>query len=337
MAGNLFGKLYRLSSFGESHGAAVGGVIDGCPAGIALSVEGIQQELNRRRPGQSDVSTPRYEADEVEILSGLFEGRTTGMPIAFIVWNKNQNSKDYTDLKELYRPVSYTQHIARVVGGAVAKQILAGYGIGIYAYTSQVGGICLPCSYREIDIEKRETNIVRCPDEETAKRMIGLIREVKEAGDSVGGVVSCLIRGVMPGLGEPVFDRFQARLAQAVMSINATKGFEYGTGFSAAGMRGSEHNDPFVIRDGQVRTETNRSGGIQGGVTNGEDIYFRVAFKPVATIMREQETVNRRGEEITFEAQGRHDPCVVPRAVPVVEAMAAMVVLDMLLESRTVR
>ena len=192
-------------------------------------------------------------------------------------------------------------------------------------------------SYREIDIEKRETNIVRCPDEETAKRMIGLIREVKEAGDSVGGVVSCLIRGVMPGLGEPVFDRFQARLAQAVMSINATKGFEYGTGFSAAGMRGSEHNDPFVIRDGQVRTETNRSGGIQGGVTNGEDIYFRVAFKPVATIMREQETVNRRGEEITFEAQGRHDPCVVPRAVPVVEAMAAMVVLDMLLESRTVR
>ena len=219
----------------------------------------------------------------------------------------------------------------------MAKQILAGYGIGIYAYTSQVGGICLPYSYREIDTEKRETNIVRCPDEETAERMIGLIREVKEAGDSVGGVVSCLIRGVMPGLGEPVFDRFQARLAQAVMSINATKGFEYGTGFSAAGMRGSEHNDPFVIRDGQVRTETNRSGGIQGGVTNGEDIYFRVAFKPVATIMREQETVNRRGEEITFEAQGRHDPCVVPRAVPVVEAMAAMVVLDMLLESRAVR
>lgn len=358
MAGNLFGKLYRLSSFGESHGAAVGGVIDGCPAGIALSVEGIQQELNRRRPGQSDVSTPRYEADEVEILSGLFEGRTTGMPIAFIVWNKNQNSKDYTDLKELYRPShadyswqqkygirdyrgggrsSAREHIARVVGGAVAKQILAGYGIGIYAYTSQVGGICLPYSYREIDTEKRETNIVRCPDEETAERMIGLIREVKEPGDSVGGVVSCLIRGVMPGLGEPVFDRFQARLAQAVMSINATKGFEYGTGFSAAGMRGSEHNDPFVIRDGQVRTETNRSGGIQGGVTNGEDIYFRVAFKPVATIMREQETVNRRGEEITFEAQGRHDPCVVPRAVPVVEAMAAMVVLDMLLESRAVR
>ena len=232
MAGNLFGKLYRLSSFGESHGAAVGGVIDGCPAGIALSVEGIQQELNRRRPGQSDVSTPRYEADEVEILSGLFEGRTTGMPIAFIVWNKNQNSKDYTDLKELYRPShadyswqqkygirdyrgggrsSAREHIARVVGGAVAKQILAGYGIGIYAYTSQVGGICLPCSYREIDIEKRETNIVRCPDEETVKRMIGLIREVKEAGDSVGGVVSCLIRGVMPGLGEPVIDRFQAR------------------------------------------------------------------------------------------------------------------------------
>ena len=345
-------------SFGESHGSAVGGVIDGCPAGIALSADFIQGELNRRRPGQSEVSTPRKEEDTVEILSGIFEGKSTGMPIGFLVRNQNQNSKDYNHLKDLYRPShadyswqqkygirdyrgggrsSAREHIARVVGGAVAKQILAGYGIGIYAYTSQVGGICLPYSYREIDTEKRETNIVRCPDEETAERMIGLIREVKEAGDSVGGVVSCLIRGVMPGLGEPVFDRFQARLAQAVMSINATKGFEYGTGFSAAGMRGSEHNDPFVIRDGQVRTETNRSGGIQGGVTNGEDIYFRVAFKPVATIMREQETVNRRGEEITFEAQGRHDPCVVPRAVPVVEAMAAMVVLDMLLESRAVR
>lgn len=358
MAGNIFGKLYRLSSFGESHGAAVGGVIDGCPAGIMLSEEGIQQELDRRRPGQSDVSTPRYEEDKVEILSGIFEGRTTGMPIAFVVWNKNQNSKDYTDLKELYRPShadyswqqkygirdyrgggrsSAREHIARVVGGAIAKQILAGYGIGVHAYTSQVGKICLPYSYREIDTEKIETNIVRCPDGETAERIIGLIREIKEAGDSVGGVVSCVIRGVMPGLGEPVFDRFQSRLAQAVMSINATKGFEYGTGFSAAAMRGSEHNDPFVIRNGQVRTGTNRSGGIQGGVTNGEDIYFRVAFKPVATIMREQETVNRQGEEITFEAHGRHDPCVVPRAVPVVEAMAAMVVLDMLLESKTVK
>lgn len=358
MAGNLFGKLYRLSSFGESHGAAVGGVIDGCPAGVGLSVSDIQRELNRRRPGQSDVSTPRFEEDKVEIFSGIFDGKTTGMPIGFAVWNQNQNSKDYNNLKELYRPShadyswqqkygirdyrgggrsSAREHIARVVGGAVAKQVLAGYGISVYAYTSQVGGVCLPYAYREIDTGKIETNIVRCPDEQTAEQMIRLIREVKDAGDSVGGVVSCMIRGVMPGLGEPVFDRFQARLAQAVMSINATKGFEYGTGFAAAGMRGSEHNDPFVMRGGQVRTETNRSGGIQGGVTNGEDIYFRVAFKPVATIMREQETVNRQGKEVTFEAHGRHDPCVVPRAVPVVEAMAAMVVLDMLLEAKTVR
>lgn len=341
-------------SFGESHGVAVGGVVEGCPAGVELSVEAIQRELNRRRPGQSDVSTPRSEEDEVEILSGIFEGVATGMPIGFLVRNRNQNSKDYNHLKELYRPshADYTwekkyglrdyrgggrssarEHIARVVAGAIAKQVLAHYGITIQAYTSQVGHVVLPWSYQEIELSHTEDNIVRCPDAGTAEKMIALIRELKEQGDSVGGVVSCVIKGLPVGLGEPVFDRFQARLAHAMLSINAVKGFEYGTGFAAAGMRGSEHNDPFVMKEGKIRTETNRSGGIQGGVTNGEDVYFRVAFKPVATITKRQDTVNREGEEVEFEAHGRHDPCVIPRAVPVVEAMAAIVVLDMLLEA----
>lgn len=354
MAGNIFGKIYRLSSFGESHGAAVGGMIDGCPSGIALSVDMIQAELNRRRPGQSDIATPRDEADRVEILSGVFEGKTTGMPIGFLVRNENQNSKDYAHLKELYRPshADYTwqqkygirdyrgggrssarEHIARVVGGAVAKQILAAYGITVNACTSQIGSVVLPGIYTDWDLTMTESNIVRCPDAVAAGKMIALIREVRDAGDSVGGVVTAVIRGMMPGIGEPVFDRFQARLAQAVMSINAVKGFEYGAGFAAAGMRGSEHNDPFVIKEGKVYTATNYSGGVQGGVTNGEDVYFRVAFKPVATIMQQQSTVNRAGEEIGFQAHGRHDPCVVPRAVPVVEAMTAMVVADMVLES----
>lgn len=342
-------------SFGESHGIAVGGVIDGCPAGVELSVEYIQGELNRRRPGQSDVSTSRKEEDEVEVLSGIFDGKSTGMPIGFMVRNRNQNSKDYTHLKDLYRPshADYTwerkyglrdyrgggrssarEHIARVVAGAVAKQVLATYGIRIQAYTSQVGTVCTDRSYRELDLEHTEDNIVRCPDAEAAERMIALIREVRDEGDSVGGIVSCVIRGLPAGLGEPVFDRFQARLAQAMMSINAVKGFEYGSGFAAAAMRGSEHNDSFVIRDGEVHTATNRSGGIQGGVTNGEDVYFRVAFKPVATISKRQETVTREGEAVELEAHGRHDPCVVPRAVPVVEAMAAIVALDLLLEAR---
>ena len=356
MAGNTIGKFFRLMSFGESHGVAVGGVIDGCPAGVELSEEYIQGELNRRKPGQSDVSTPRQEGDEVEILSGIFEGKSTGMPIGFMVRNRNQNSKDYAHLKDLYRPshADYTwekkygirdyrgggrssarEHIARVVAGAVAKQVLAVYGISIQAYTSQVGPVVMPWSYQEVELERAEENIVRCPDMETAEKMIALIREVRDQGDSIGGIVSCVIQGMPAGLGEPVFDRFQARLAQAMMSINAAKGFEYGSGFAAAAMRGSEHNDPFVMKEGQVRTETNRSGGIQGGVTNGEDVYFRVAFKPVAPIMKRQDTVSREGEEIELEAHGRHDPCVIPRAVPVVEAMAAIVVLDMLLEAQS--
>lgn len=355
MAGNIIGKFFTLTSFGESHGVAVGGVIDGCPAGVSLTAEFIQQELNRRRPGQSEVSTPRKEDDVVEILSGIFEGKSTGMPIGFMVRNQNQNSSDYDHLKNLYRPshADYTwqqkygirdyrgggrssarEHIARVVGGAVAKQVLSTYGIRVRAYTSQVGNVVLPYTYDEIELDRVENTIVRCPEAETAEKMIALIREVRDAGDSVGGVVSCVVQGMPAGLGEPVFDRFQARLAQAILSINATKGFEYGMGFAAAGMRGSEHNDPFVMKEGKVRTETNFSGGIQGGVTNGEDVYFRVAFKPVSTIMLQQDTVDCSGEEIQFEAHGRHDPCVVPRAVPVVEAMAAIVVLDMLLEAK---
>lgn len=347
-----------MSSFGESHGLAVGGMIDGCPAGIPLTEEMIQRELDRRRPGQSDVSTPRKEADRVELLSGVFEGKTTGMPIGFLVWNTDQQSKDYSDLKDLYRPShadftwqqkygirdyrgggrsSAREHIARVVGGAVAGQVLAEYGVRVRAYTSQVGDIILPGSYLDVDLEQTEKNTVRCPDAAIAERMIELIRQVRDEGDSVGGCVSGVITGLMPGLGEPVFDRFQARLAQAVMSINAVKGFEYGTGFAAANMRGSQHNDSFVMKDSAVHTVTNRSGGVQGGVTNGEDVYFRVAFKPVATIMKEQSTVSKEGEEIRFQAHGRHDPCVVPRAVPVVEAMSAMVVLDMLLESGKVK
>ncbi len=342
-------------SFGESHGKAIGGVIDGCPAGVDLSVDFIQRELNRRRPGQSEVATPRREMDEVEILSGLFEGKSTGMPIAFLVRNQNQNSKDYTHLRELYRPshADYTwekkygirdyrgggrssarEHIARVVAGAVAKQVLAGYGIRIRAYASQVGNVVLTRPYSELELERVEENMVRCPDPETAEKMIALIRQMREEGDSIGGIVSCLIEGVPVGLGEPVFDRFQARLAHAMLSINAAKGFEYGSGFAAASMRGSEHNDPFVVRKGEIHTATNYSGGVQGGITNGEDIYFRVAFKPVATIMKRQKTVNRAGEVVELEAHGRHDPCVIPRAVPVVEAMAAMVVLDLLLEAR---
>ena len=353
MAGNTIGKFFRLMSFGESHGVAVGGIIDGCPAGVGVSIEFIQGELNRRRPGQSEVSTSRSEEDRVEILSGVVEGKSTGMPIGFVVYNRNQNSKDYDHLKNLYRPshADYTwekkygirdyrgggrssarEHIARVVAGAVARQVLSGYGITIRAYTSQVGSIVMPWSYQEVELGRTEDNIVRCPDAETAEKMIALIREIREQGDSIGGVVSCVIEGLPVGLGAPVFDRFQARLAQAMMSINAAKGFEYGMGFAAAAMRGSEHNDPFVMKEGKVRTATNYSGGIQGGVTNGEDVYFRVAFKPVATITKQQDTVNQKGEEMKLEAHGRHDPCVVPRAVPVVEAMAAIVVLDMLLE-----
>ena len=351
---NTIGKLYTLTSFGESHGEALGGVIDGCPAGVPLSLEKIQCELDRRKPGQSSVTTSRKEEDRVEVLSGIFEGMTTGAPIGFIIRNRDQRSQDYEEVKDLFRPshADYTvqkkygirdyrgggrssarEHVVRVVGGAIARQILEKLGISIYGYTSQVGSVVLNKPYYELNFEKIESNIVRCPDSEVAKEMEELIRKVREEQDSVGGVVECVIRGVPVGVGEPVFDRFQARLGYYMMGINAAKGFEYGEGFRAAGMRGSVHNDAFGVVGGQIKALTNHAGGILGGITSGEDIYFRVAFKPVATIGQEQRTVNCFGKEVIFTAHGRHDPCVVPRAVPVVEAMAAMLVLDMMLEA----
>lgn len=352
---NTIGKLYTLTSFGESHGEGLGGVIDGCPAGIVLSVEEIQHQLDRRRPGQSELTTTRKEDDRVEFLSGIFEGRTTGMPIGFVVRNGDQRSRDYDELKNLFRPShadftwekkyglrdyrgggrsSAREHVSRVVAGAIARQVLAPLGISFRAYTSQVGTVKLEKHYTELDLECVDRNAVRCPDENVARDMEALIRELRAAEDSVGGVVNCVIRGVPVGVGEPVFDRFQARLGYYMMGINAAKGFEYGEGFHAAEMRGSEHNDAFGLVNGQVRPLTNHAGGVLGGVTSGEDIYFRVAFKPVATIGQEQRTADRLGREISFTAHGRHDPCVVPRAVPVVEAMAAMLVLDMMLESK---
>lgn len=349
---NSFGTLFRLTSFGESHGPAIGGVIDGCPAGIPLDMAFIQQELNRRRPGQSSLTTPRKEADEVEFLSGVFEGVTTGTPIAFVVWNRNQHSADYDEIRRLYRPshADYTyqqkyglrdprgggrssarETIARCVAGALAKLALRPYGIEITAYTSEVGAIRLERDYRLYDLSLTESNPVRCPDADKAEQMAALITEVKAKGDTVGGVITCIAKGVPVGLGEPVFGKLHAALAQAMMSINAAKGFEYGDGFDAGLYLGSEHNDAFSLREGKVRTKSNYSGGIQGGISNGEDIYFRVAFKSVATILMEQETVTLDGEATTITAEGRHDPCVLPRAVPIVEAMAAMTLFDFLL------
>lgn len=345
---NTFGNIYRLTSFGESHGIAVGGVIDGCPAGVEIDMEFIQNELNRRRPGQSKITTPRKEADEVQFLSGIFEGKTTGTPIGFAIWNNNQHSSDYDNLKDLYRPshADYTYHqkygirdhrgggrssaretIARVVAGAIAKLILKQLGIHIIAYTSQVGQIKLEKGYNEYDLSLIESTPVRCPDMEKAEEMIALINEVRSKGDTIGGVVSCVIKGTPVGLGEPVFGKLHAALGSAMLSINAVKGFEYGDGFDVA-HRGSEMNDVFYNDNGRISTRTNHSGGIQGGISNGQDIYFKVAFKPVATILMEQNTVDIYGHETKLKARGRHDACVLPRAVPIVEAMAAMTILD---------
>ena len=355
---NTIGRHYRLTSFGESHGAALGGVVDGCPAGEELSLEGIQKELDRRRPGQSAWGSTRQEADRVELLSGLLEGKTTGMPIGFVVRNGDCRPEDYEALREVYRPshadyawemkygvrdwrgggrASAREHVARVVAGAIAKQVLGRRGIRVVGYVSQVGEVALPERIVPETVEEVDRQAVRCPDVETAGRMEKVLEEARRAGDSVGGVVSCRILGLPVGLGEPVFDRFQACLAYAMMGINGAKGFEYGMGFRAVGMRGSEHNDAFVLRNGKVAVATNRSGGIQGGVTIGEEAYFRVAFKPVASIARRQKTVNRKGEEVELEVKGRHDVCVAPRAVPVVEAMAAMTTLDLLLAARMSR
>ena len=354
MAGNSFGTIFRLTTFGESHGEAMGGVIDGCPSGLEIDFNFIQHELDRRKPGQSNIVSQRKESDEVKFLSGIFEGKTTGTPIGFIIKNENQKEGDYDHVSDLFRPshADYTyekkygnrdyrgggrasarETVCRVVGGAIAKLILKKSGIEIFAYTSRVGDIALEKKYSELDLTKTDTNSVRCPDAAVAEKMIQKIEEVRKDGDTIGGVITCVAQHVPAGLGEPVFDKLHAELGKAMLSINAVKGFEIGSGFEGVKMTGSMHNDEFYAEHGflshlrgtgsEVRTRTNYSGGIQGGISNGEDIYFRVAFKPVSTIMKKQMTVNSKGEEVEFIGKGRHDPCVLTRAVPVVEAMTA--------------
>ncbi|MBA9074964.1 chorismate synthase [Flavobacterium gossypii] len=344
MAGNSFGNLFRVTTFGESHGEALGGIIDGCPPGITLDFEAIQFEMSRRKPGQSAIVTQRKEDDEVQFLSGIFEGKTTGTPIGFIIPNTNQKSDDYSHIKDNYRP-SHADYVyekkygirdyrgggrssaretaSRVVAGAIAKQVIP--DIKINAFVSSVGDIFIDKPYQALDFSKTETNPVRCPDEATAKKMEDYIREIRKEGDTVGGTVTCVIQNVPIGLGEPVFDKLHAELGKAMLSINAVKGFEYGSGFCGAKMKGSEHND---LYNSDGTTQSNLSGGIQGGISNGMDIYFRVAFKPVATIMQKQEMLDAQGNIVEMQGKGRHDPCVVPRAVPIVEAMAALVIAD---------
>jgi len=354
MAGNSFGNIFKITSFGESHGIAIGVVIDGCPAGLEIDRAFIQHQLDRRRPGQSSLTTQRNEDDQVQILSGVFEGKSTGAPIALLINNKDQKSQDYDRFKDVYRPshadFTYDQKYGfrdyrgggrssaretatRVAAGAIALQLLQLQHVKIDAFVSQVGSVMLNKPYQELDFNAIDSNLVRCPDSETATQMISLIEQVRSEGDSVGGVITCVIQNCPIGLGEPVFDKLHADLGKAMLSINAVKGFEIGSGFAAAGMRGSEHNDEFQKEGGQIVTKTNNSGGIQGGISNGQDIYFRVAFKPVATIASGQNTVDKSGKETTLEGKGRHDPCVVPRAVPIVEAMAALVLADHLLRS----
>jgi chorismate synthase len=347
---NTFGKLFTLTTFGESHGKAIGCVIDGCPSNIKLNLDFIQQELNRRKPGQSSITTQRKEDDTFEIVSGIFEGKTTGAPLTFLVENKDFKSNDYEHLKNVYRPshADYTyekkygirdyrgsgrasarETLARVIGGAVAKTILKEKQISFHAYVSRIGGIEIPDEGFPVDVNQSESNLVRCPDSETAKKMISLIEEIKGVGDSVGGVISCIVKGVPIGIGEPVYNKLHAILGTAMLSINAVKGFEIGSGFGGSAMRGSVHNDAFRSEpNGNVIRLTNNSGGVEGGISTGEEIFFNVAFKPPSTIAKEQQSVTKAGENISLSAHGRHDPCVVPRAVPIVEAMAAMVILD---------
>ena len=352
---NTYGNIFTLTSFGESHGEAVGGVVDGMPAGIDIDLDFIQSELDRRRPGQSAITTSRKEADKVELLSGVFEGKSTGCPIGFIVRNTNQHSQDYENMRNVFRPshadYTYTTKygvrdhrgggrssaritISRCVAGALAKLALRQIGVSVTAYTSQVGDISIDPDYRHHDFSKIETTAVRCPDLEAAAKMEKLIAEMKGKGDTIGGIITCVIKGCPVGLGEPEFGKLHAALGSAMLGINAVKGFEYGAGFACVNRRGSELNDVFT--EG-FHTATNNSGGIQGGISNGEDIYFRVAFKPVATLLMEQQTVDKDGNPTTLTARGRHDPCVLPRAVPIVEAMAAMTILDYYLLSKTVR
>lgn len=356
MSGNTFGHIFKLTSFGESHGVAIGGVIDGCPANIHLNFDKIQHELDRRKPGQSSIVTQRKESDTVKFLSGVFEGKTTGTSIGFIIENENQKSKDYSHIEDKFRPShadftyqekygirdykgggrsSARETACRVVAGAIAKQILAQIGVAINAYTNSVGDISLNKNYKDLDFSIIESNDVRCPNEEIANQMIDLIKSIRKEGDTIGGTVSCVIKNTPIGLGNPVFDKLHAEIGKAMLSINAVKGFEYGSGFSGTEMKGSEHNDIMENIGGKSAFQTNYAGGIQGGISNGEDIYFNVAFKPVATIMQPQNTINKGGENVSIEGKGRHDPCVVPRAIPIVEAMAALVILDHYLIQKT--
>lgn len=351
MSGNIYGTLFRLATYGESHGSAIGGVIDGCPAGIKLDLDAIQNDLNRRKPGQSSIVTQRKEPDEVSFYSGIFKGKTTGTPIGFAIHNTNQKSDDYSHIKDSYRP-SHADYVydekygirdyrgggrssaretaSRVVAGAIAKQFLS--PMDIQAYVSGVGKLSLDTNPSEIDFSSVEQNPVRCPDPKMANEMERYIKQIRKEGDTVGGVITCVIKNVPVGLGEPVFDKLHAELSKAMLSINAVKGFEYGSGFKGTKMKGSEHNDLF---NSDGTTQTNRSGGIQGGISNGMDIYFNVAFKPVATIMQNQQTINSQGAKVEMQGKGRHDPCVVPRAVPIVEAMSALVLADFMLLKRT--
>ena len=350
MAGSTFGNYFKLTTFGESHGEAIGGVIDGCPAGVSIDLVAIENQMMRRRPGQSTIVTQRKEADTVRFLSGIFEGKTTGSPIGFIIENTNQKSADYTHIKDSYRPshADYTfdkkyghrdyrgggrssarETASRVAAGAIASQLLG--AIAITGYVSSVGDLTLEKPYQELDFNTVDSNVVRCPDAEMASKMIAKIKEVKKQGDTIGGIITCVIQNVPVGLGEPVFDKLHAQLGKAMLSINAVKGFEFGSGFKGATMNGSEHNDLFN-QDGT--TKSNLSGGVQGGISNGMDIYFRVAFKPVATIMQKQQTINSKGEKVEMQGKGRHDPCVVPRAVPIVEAMAALTIADFWLANK---
>jgi len=349
--GNNYGTVFKISTFGESHGPAIGVVIDGCPAGLAIDESFIQSELSRRKPGQSKITTQRKEDDTFKILSGVFEGKSTGTPIAIVIENQDQRSKDYSHIENTFRPshADYTyqekygirdhrgggrssarETAARVAAGAIAKLLLKKHSVEISAFVSQVGELKAP-PYTKLDLSKTEENIVRCPDPATAEKMIALIDQVRLDRDTIGGIVTCVIKNTPVGLGEPVFDKLHAELGKAMLSINAVKGFEYGSGFEGVQLRGSQHNDEFVNEGGKIKTKTNHSGGVQGGISNGEDIYFNVAFKPVATIMQDQQTVDKDGNEATVSGKGRHDPCVVPRAVPIVEAMAALVIVDFLL------
>ena len=353
--GNTFGNLFKLTSFGESHGSMIGGIIEGCPAGLEINKGLIQKDLDRRKPGQSKVTSPRKEDDKVQLLSGIFEGKSTGTPIGFLIPNINSKSQDYSNIKDVFRPshADYTyeekyglrdyrgggrssarETACRVVAGSIAKQLLNNYGIKISAYVSSIGNIF--ADEKNVDLNKDyDSNIVRCPDNDASEKMINLITELKSKGNTVGGQIKCIINGVKPGLGEPVFDKLHADLGKAMLSINAVKGFEYGSGFNGSKMTGSEHNDEFTFENGNVSTKTNNSGGIQGGISNGEEIYFKVAFKPVATIMSKQNSIDKEKNNVELSVKGRHDPCVVPRAVPIVESMAAIVLADHLLRNRT--